>query len=262
MLLDQNRRHYEAGTVAARYASRCGLQPAEAVILDRFRHEIAGKRILDLGVGGGRTTPFLLELSSNYVGVDYSRHMIERCRERFPGVTFDIVDARDLSRFPDQSFDFALFSHSGIDAVEHEGRLKVLSEVRRVLCEGGLFVFSSHNRNYAIPRPWVLDHFAGSFSSPLRFAKSAAAYPIGILNYARRAHHAEAHEEYCISVDSAYHYSLVHYRIAPHAQTRQLERIGFTSVEIVGVDGATLSLGDAEARVRDPWFQYICRRRP
>jgi len=70
LFLDPNRRHYETGVVAARYATRSGLQPAEAAIFERYHRDIAGLRILDLGVGGGRTTPFLLELSSNYIGVD------------------------------------------------------------------------------------------------------------------------------------------------------------------------------------------------
>ena len=261
MFLDQNRRHYETGVVAARYATRSGLQPAEAAIFERYHRDIAGLRILDLGVGGGRTTPFLLELSSNYLGVDYSREMIERCRRRFPGVAFDVVDARDLSRYPDSSFDFAFFSHSGIDAIEHVGRLEVLREVRRVLCDGGLFVFSSHNRNYRIPKPWALDHFSGTLSDPLSFGKRAASYPVGIVNYLRRAHRAEARGEYCMSVDSAYRYSLIHYRIDAAAQKKQLERAGFSDMAVIDVDGRWLTWPEAERRERDPWFQYSCRRK-
>ena len=261
MLLDQNRRHYETGVVAARYATRSGLQPAEAAILERHHHDIAGQRILDLGVGGGRTTPFLLELSTNYIGVDYSREMIERCRRRFPDVSFDVADARDLSRYPDSSFDFALFSHSGIDAIEHDGRLEVLSEVRRVLSDGGLFVFSSHNRNYRIPKPWALDHFSGSLGDPLRFGMRAASYPVGIVNYLRLVHRAEARDEYCMSVDSAYRYSLIHYRIDAAAQKAQLERAGFCDIAVIDVDGRRLGWREAQSRERDPWLQYTCRRK-
>lgn len=261
MFLDQNRRHYETGVVAARYATRSGLQPAEAAILEQYRHGIAGRRILDLGVGGGRTTPFLLELSSNYIGVDYSREMIERCRRRFPGVSFAVVDARDLSRYPDSSFDFALFSHCGIDAIDHAGRLEVFREVRRVLSDGGLFVFSSHNRNHRIPKPWALDHFSGTLGDPARFGKRAASYPVGILNYLRRVQRAEAQDEYCMSVDSAYRYSLIHYRIDAAAQKKQLERAGFCDIAVIDVDGRRLAWREAEGRERDPWLHYSCRRK-
>ena len=261
MLVDHNRRHYATGVVAARYATRSGLQPAEAAILDRYHHDIAGRRILDLGVGGGRTTPFLLDLSSNYIGVDYSRDMIERCRRRFPEVAFDVADARDLSRYPDSSFDFALFSHSGIDALDHDGRLEVFREVRRVLRDDGLFVFSSHNRNHRIPKPWALDHFSGTLGNPLRFGKRAAAYPVGILNYLRRAHRAEAQDEYCMSVDSAYRYSLVHYRIDAAAQKKQLERAGFYDIAVIDVDGRRLGWREAQASERDASLHYCCRRK-
>jgi SAM-dependent methyltransferase len=262
LFVDQNRRHYELGAVAERYATRSGLHASEAAILERHRREVAGRRILDLGVGGGRTTPYLLDLSSNYVGVDYSPEMIDRCRERFPGAAFEVVDARDLSRFSDASFDFALFSHSGIDAVEHEDRLKVLMEVHRVLSIEGLFVFSSHNRKYRIPKPWDPHHLAlNPLRDPIRFGRRAASYPVGIMNYFRRAHRAEAREEYCISIDSAYRYSLLHYRIGAAAQKSQLERIGFGDIEVLDMAGSPLAWSEAETSDDNASFQYVCRRK-
>ena len=61
--------------------------------------EFADKRILDLGVGAGRTTPYLLEISKNYIGIDFSPAMIAACQARYPTVEFAVGDARDLSRF-------------------------------------------------------------------------------------------------------------------------------------------------------------------
>jgi SAM-dependent methyltransferase len=261
--VDHNRRHYESSAVAARYMGRAGLQAAEAALLERYRGDIAGRRILDLGVGGGRTTPFLLSISPDYVGVDYSREMIEHCRARFPQACLQVADARDLSCFPDRSFDFVLFSHSGIDAVDHDGRLRVLGEVRRVLSDRALFIFSSHNRNFPIPKPWDAQHFAmNPLRSPFRFGRRIAACPVGIVNYVRRARFAQIRDEYCVSVDSAAHYSLVHYRIAAAAQKEQLERAGFNDIVAFNCAGRPLSWSEAEASRADPWYQYACRRRP
>lgn len=185
--------------------------------------------------------------------------MIERSRRRFPGVSFQLVDARDLSAFPDGSFDFVLFSFNGIDAVGHEDRLRVLREVHRVLDAGGLFAFSSHNRNYRIPKPWDVRHLAlNPLREPLRFAKRAAWYPTGIVNYLRVAHGSQDHADYCLSVDPAFRYSLIHYQITAAAQERQLEHAGFRLVETVGCDGRRLLPGDRESS-QDPWLQYICR---
>jgi ubiquinone/menaquinone biosynthesis C-methylase UbiE len=258
--VDGNRRHYERRSIGARYARKSGLQPAEAAILRRYQPAISGKRILDLGVGGGRTTASLLELSSDYIGIDYSPQMVERCRERFPAVKFQLADARDLSIFPDASFDFVFFSNSGIDAVGHEDRLRVLGEVHRTLKDGALFVFSSHNRNASLPKPWDFQHFDVSpLRAPVRFGKLAITYPVGIINYLWRANRNQVEDEYCIEVDAGNMYSLVHYRITAAAQRRQLERLGFVEVETVAIDGHWLSPAEEEA-TRDASIHYICRR--
>ena len=257
---DGNRRYYERRRVGAHYERRKDLSPPEAQILSRHSDEIRGKGILDLGVGGGRTTHALLELSPDYVGIDYSPSMIERSRRRFPAARFLVMDARDLSAFADSSFDFVLFSKAGIDAVGHEGRLAVLGEVHRILMEGGLFVFSSHNRNSHIRKPWDLAHFdVNPFQAPFRFAKRIASYPVGIVNYLRYAHRKQFDDEFCIEVDSGDMYSLIHYRIAPAAQKRQLEREGFHDVEAVGMDGRHMDCsewGTAEDRA----IHYVCRK--
>jgi SAM-dependent methyltransferase len=258
---DGNRRFYERRYIGAHYASQSQLQPDEAAILERYRGLISSGRILDLGVGGGRTTPFLLELSSDYVGVDYSIEMIERCRSRFPAVRFEVVDARDLSAFREGSFDFVLFSNNGIDSVTHEDRLRIFEEVRRILSPKGLFVFSSHNRNFPIPKPWDIQHFAvNPLRDPIRFGRRLVSYPLGIINYLRHSARNRMADDHCILVDSAHRYSLVHYRITVAAQKEQLRRIGFRNIEAVDMDGCWLSSREFDTS-QSPWIQYVCRRR-
>src|SRR6185437_16849190 len=130
------------------------LQPPEIAIFSRIGPEFADKRILDLGVGAGRTTPYLLEISKNYIGIDFSLAMISACQTRYPTAEFAVGDARDLSQFPAASFDFVLFSHNGIDCLDHPGRLRALAEIRRVLAPSGVFVFSTRNRKFKLPRSW------------------------------------------------------------------------------------------------------------
>lgn len=256
---DRNKRYYERRRVGAHYARKAELNRPEAEIFRRYAADIRGNRILDLGVGGGRTTGFLLELSRYYVGVDYSPQMIELCRRRFPGANLRVMDARDLSALPDGGFDFVLFSKAGIDAVGPQDRLSVLAEVHRTLKDGGLFVFSSHNRNTHIPKPWALSHFDVSLlRDPIRFGKRLVSYPVGIMNYLRNAQRNEIADEYCVRVDSGDMYSLVHYRITPAAQGRQLERAGFCDVEAVGMDGRSMSAAEWES-AEDSSIHYVCR---
>lgn len=256
---DPNRRYYDRRRVGAHYARKAKLNPPEAEIFRRYADDIKGKRILDLGVGGGRTTSFLLELSPYYVGVDYSPKMIERCRHRFPAANLRVMDARDLSAFPDASFDFVLFSKAGIDAVGHQDRLAVLAEVHRTLKDGALFVFSSHNRNAHIAKPWALSHFdANPIRDPVRFGKRILSYPVGIANYLRNVRRNQFHEEYCVQVDSGDMYSLVHYRIDAAAQKLQLKRAGFCDVEAVGMDGRLISEREWDT-AEDRAIHYVCR---
>ncbi len=260
MWADENQRLYERRFVSARYARKTDLKPDEAEILRRYGHEISERRILDLGVGGGRTTPHLLELSSDYIGLDYSKEMIERCRRRYPGVRFELGDARDLSAFPEGSFDAVLFTYNGIDAVGHEDRLKILNGVHRILKRRALFFFSSHNRNFRIPKPWDLQHFgARPLSHPVRLGKRSLSYPVGIINYFRNLPRHEIEDEYCIVVDSGDQYALMHYKITAANQKEQLTRAGFCDIETIGMDGSWLTPGEADAS-KDAWINYVCRR--
>jgi len=139
-----NLRTYRVPEVASHYATLNYLTPCEQLL---FRTYIKpGMTVLDLGVGGGRTTPYLAKIASHYVGVDYSEPMIHACRRKFPDFNFLLADACDLSSFEDASFDAIVFSFNGLDSVvPDENRSRCLRECWRVLRPAGVFVFSSHN---------------------------------------------------------------------------------------------------------------------
>ncbi len=132
-----------------------GLLPCEEYV---FARAIApGARVLDLGVGAGRTTGYLAARASRYVGLDYSSGMIAACEARYPGLEFVVGDASDLSRFGAGSFDAVVFSFNGLDCLHPDAaRLRSLAEIRRVLAPGGIAVLSSHNPRALVarPRPW------------------------------------------------------------------------------------------------------------
>lgn len=102
-------------------------------------------KMLDIGVGAGRTTHYFAHLTKEYVGIDYSENMIKVCREKFQNypkkISFEVCDARSLKFFEDSYLDFVLFSYNGLDYMNHEDRLRVLREIRRATKEGGTFVF-------------------------------------------------------------------------------------------------------------------------
>jgi ubiquinone/menaquinone biosynthesis C-methylase UbiE len=148
MLNESNKNIYSSFGIVQYYAQLKALQPAEQTILNLFKDRLSNMKMLDIGVGGGRTTQHFSQATADYIGIDYSAAMIAACKTRFstyPQVSFEITDARDMSQFKDNSFDFILFSFNGIDYMSHTDRLKVLQEISRVGKSGGHFFFSSHN---------------------------------------------------------------------------------------------------------------------
>jgi SAM-dependent methyltransferase len=163
-----NLRTYGIPQVASYYAALSYLTPCEKVL---FRSYIkAGVHVLDLGVGGGRTTAYLSRIASRYVGVDYSEAMVQACKNKYLQLDFRLADASDLSPFEDESFDAIVFSFNGLDSViPNKKRSRCLRECGRVLRPGGVFIFSSHNpRSLLVRADW--DHgrlkaFARTFIS-------------------------------------------------------------------------------------------------
>jgi SAM-dependent methyltransferase len=206
---------------------------ALALVSDRMRD----RRILDIGVGAGRTVRELRQVSENYIGVDYVQEMVDHCRHRFPGVHFERADARAMPQFDDESFDLIVFACNGIAMVDHAGRLSILREVYRLLAPGGVFIFSTNNRNnpghdklLALPtlQPTLAPHRL--LVRGLRFAGQTAFRVFNRLRYRR---HEIRTADYAILNDRCHHYRTMLYFITMENQRRQLETIGFRSDPIV-----------------------------
>jgi SAM-dependent methyltransferase len=164
---------YSLPTVLQWYANVEGWQhPGEEVALGMVAPLVRSKRVLDLGVGGGRTVGLLALLTDDYVGVDNSPGMVAVCRARYPDKDFRVADARDLSAFGDASFEFVFFSYNGIDSVDDQDRKRIYKEIHRVLTRDGVFVFSTLNRDgrsYA-ESPFQLHRPGRPFDRSLRAA--------------------------------------------------------------------------------------------
>ena len=131
---------------------------------------LAGRRILDVGCGGGALLRFLGTLGgqdANLFGVDLLEERVEAARSLLPGGTFAVGNAERLE-FPDASFDlvtlFTVLSSILSDTMSRN----LASEVRRVLRPGGhvlIYEFrvpSVTNRNTRpISRRRILQLFPG-----------------------------------------------------------------------------------------------------
>jgi ubiquinone/menaquinone biosynthesis C-methylase UbiE len=120
--------------------------------------DVAGKRVVEIGCGGGQNSIALAKWGATCVGVDPSPSQIAHARrlalENEVEVQFIVGVAENLSAFPDESFDIALSSYA-FDYVTDLRR--AYDEAWRVLVPGGLFVF-------CLSHPWfqaVGWHLAG-----------------------------------------------------------------------------------------------------
>jgi SAM-dependent methyltransferase len=221
-----NQRAYDGHVAIHPFRRTEGLFPAERVVLEKIADELRDRRLLDLGVGGGRTTTALLRISQDYTGIDYSARLVDFVKRRTGVRTIYQADARDMrGLFKDENFDFVLFSFNGIDYVSHNGRLAALSEINRVLKPGGWFFFSSHNRAAA--------NTAKRHEGPRDLIKRLL-----FLRRRLRLRRLESHTpEYAILNDSGLHYSLLTYYVDLATQVAQLASAGFEFIEAYNIEG-------------------------
>ena len=106
---------------------------------------LPGRRVLEVGVGTGLALP-LYDAGKRVTGIDLSRDMLDRARQRVSAEKLDHVEAlleqdAEATDFADASFDMAA-SMFVASVVPHPGRL--LAELRRVVRPGGHILFVNH----------------------------------------------------------------------------------------------------------------------
>jgi ubiquinone/menaquinone biosynthesis C-methylase UbiE len=259
--MDQNQATYSLPQIAASYARESHLQAPEETILRLMLPGLTTARMLDLGVGGGRTTLHFAKWVREYVGADYSPSMIAQCQRRFSGypnyLSFRVCDARSMGMFETGLFDFTLFSFNGIDYVTHEDRLRILKEIRRVGKPGGHFCFSSHNLN------WCANFFEWRRMISLnpKFTVRAVKRLVRrfFLNRGLRAA-AVKHSPYILFNDGA-HRNLRTYYIRPLEQLAQLQA-DFTGVRVFSLaSGVEITDENELSGNEDAWLYYLCQLR-
>lgn len=230
------------------------LQKPEQTILNILKNKLPAMRMLDIGVGGGRTTLHFAPLVKEYIGCDYAENMVNACAERFPEAkeSFRLGDARSMPEYETGYFDLILFSYNGIDYISHEDRCQSLKEIRRVGKEGGYFVFSTHNllfldKLYTIQAKKKLKDFIYQFYS---------LFMLILLNglpgkYMRRP--------YAVINDGTNRFSLKTYYIAPQAQIDQLMAAGFKNIRLFSIQtGTEIELTNIKETANDLWIYYLC----
>lgn len=258
-MIDRNQETYQTPGIVWHYTQLNKLQPAEQTILELLRNRLPTMKMLDIGIGGGRTTQHFSPLAGEYTGIDYSPQMIAACQQRFarspPAIALEVGDARNMHQFADNSFDFILFSFNGIDYVSVSDRLKILSEIARVGKTGCYFYFSSHNlQGMATEFNW---HTKLSLNPLKTYVNLVILGLLNIFNLEITRKQLET-ADYLIIKDESHNFRLQTYYIRPQAQIQQLQS-SFGEIEIYSWQTG-LEITDLQelSTNSEMWFYYLC----
>ncbi len=248
MDLGSNHKKYESQNVVSFYEAQTELQYCETFIFDKYIKP--GFSILDMGVGGGRTTPYLSRTAFRYVGADYSRAMVESCSSRFPTIEFKHCDATDMSQFSDAEFDVVVFSFNGIDVINSdEGRMRCLAETARVLKPGGIFIFSSHNAR--VLGVWPI-YFNAKLHQVVWRTLRAAIKSVRLSLAAAIGRTFAAGQGY---IHDPVHGGMDHYVSTPETIAPQLGCVGLVILEQIGGH-----YPHVRSSYLTPWYYYACEK--
>jgi len=238
------------------------LTPSEIKILERFKEKWHTTNMLDIGVGTGRTSYTFSVLVDQYHGIDYSTSMINRCKQiinEHNSCRLDVQDATDLSALYGNDYDFIMFSLNGIDSVEHDKRIQILSEVAKVLNKDGYFFFSTHSL-YSFPFEVRLPTI-----NLKNLAFSSYYWLKAFKQYLRLKWHyrgvdeksvLEKNNETLITGDHDFKMGIYH--IKPDQQVKQLQEAGYEVVTAYNQSGDII---DPMTDQSNSYIYYLCKLR-
>ena len=258
--VNSNQSVFEREDVVREYALESRLQPAEATFLAASGDWMKGARMLDIGIGAGRTTGHFAPVVAGYVGVDFSAKMIEVCQQRFPELAranaLHVADATSLKQFSSDSFDLVFFSFNGIDYASETDRLLILAEMRRVTRDGGHMLLSTHNL--------CSDIESGFVRPPGGSRRDIVLQPLRLMRFRWvngdwRQKRRET--DHLVLKDGTHGFHLRTYYITPTAQIRQLVDHGYSEIQVITNDGWIVPQADAVDDPADPWVHFWSRVR-
>ncbi len=137
--------------------------PLRFAYFDDFVDGWQGRRVLDVGCGGGFTTEFLHDRGADVCGIDTSDRLISaaegHARDTGRGIDYRRGEAERLP-YDDGSFDIV----TCVDVLEHvQSPAAAVQEIHRVLSPGGVFLYDTINRTLRsrVNMIWIPERLLG-----------------------------------------------------------------------------------------------------
>ena len=156
---DELQAYYQDERVVGEYLRRRTAQPLNGLLhrsqvdfLNRVVHERRPRRVLEIAPGPGRLTAEL-DFCGEGVAIDSSPAMLATARRRLRARNREWLFLRGdafVLPFAEARFDF-VYTLKFIRHFQLEDRLRLYTEVKRVLAPGGVFVLDAQNRAISLP---------------------------------------------------------------------------------------------------------------
>ncbi|MFQ3575338.1 MAG: class I SAM-dependent methyltransferase [Cytophagales bacterium] len=248
---------YDKKEIITKYASFGFLFKPEKLLFENFSDFFKTASVLDIGVGGGRTSQFLIPKCLNYVGIDISEGMIEASKKKFQHFTnakFEVVDATNLNTvFDKESFDFILFSFNGIDCISQEKREKTIENILSLLKPNGYFLYSCHNIR-SLPKISKLSlgkNFFKWFERYKRYKTFNSIYP-NLSDVISR--------DVSVIKDGSENFEIEIVYVKPEFEYSRLEKLGFSEIKIFDFDNSKELRKEILSENTDFWLYFLCKK--
>jgi ubiquinone/menaquinone biosynthesis C-methylase UbiE len=251
-----NRDVYQLDQIVKVYKKANDLLGPEETILNMFADKWINWRVLDIGIGTGRTTAHFAPIAKEYVGVDYAQSMVDASAEAFKhlgtNTKIQLGDVRSMPEFETGYFDFVMFSYNGLDSISHEERLQSLAEMKRVVKKGGYVFFSSHNLQYMV-NMYKIRH-NGSF----RYFAYRCYRLLNLLYYNGLPWKYLKMDRATIR-DDVHKFKMKHYYAKPAVVVQQLKDLGLKNIRVFPSKAPhELDITKLDTVDQYGWLHYLC----
>lgn len=243
---------YNSDAVIKWYKHLDAITVVEKKVFETHKDFLTNAKVLDIGIGGGRTTAYLIDKCKSYTGIDYSKGFVDTVKKKYPQGDIRLMDARDLKGIESNSCDLVNFSFNGIDYVGPEDRIKIFSEIHRVLKPNALFFFSTHNKDHKTFNqfPWR-DKNNGFITNLKTFIKLLPFLPRHFSKKKEEIHLTD----HAVINDSAHNFGLLTFYTSPKFLKEQLTDNLFNEIKLFSKEAEIVS--DDQL---DDWIFVTCKR--
>jgi ubiquinone/menaquinone biosynthesis C-methylase UbiE len=255
-----NKQTYLSPKVIDFYSRNADLQPPEKTIVQILGWMLPKAKMLDVGVGAGRTTEYFAPLVKSYSAFDFSEGMIDQCKKRFasrfPEARFEVGDAKDLHAFENEKFDFILFSFNGVDYMPVASRVQFLQKARRLLAPGGYLAFSTHNI-FSLRRLTLRSAFQFRWNMVEALARVARRMKVRTIN--AEALRSLETSDFVFFNDGTHDFGLKQCFIRPSYQIQMLRECGWNNIRAFELGSGKEHATEKEiCSTEDGWIYFLC----